>query len=353
MAKVIELSGVVGYDITADNIREQLKESSGESVRFEINSPGGSVFDGIEIYNIIRGHEGETETRLISLGASMGSIIALAGDKKTAEDTAVYMIHNPWGVGIGDYRDLQKDADFFKGLAEHMAALYSKETGIDKAEIIAMMDDESWFFGAEMSKFGIEIIETDTEKDKETALGCAKLDFEACLNRMENDKKESKSMDIAALFGNMPDLNAKNSNKPLDSGDKLTEESMDKTKLKAEFPELYNELVKEGNESAVKAAMENVKEILSIAGISDEIAADATSGIDSGDFAKAEIKKQREARAAIKEPAGIKALEKPAELPKDTAPEAKKVDGVQGEVSAEQKAEIDFWDSAYKKKEAK
>ena len=73
MAKVISLSGVVGYDITADNIREQLKEANGEDVIFEINSPGGDVFDGIEIYNIIRGYHGETETRLISLGASMGS----------------------------------------------------------------------------------------------------------------------------------------------------------------------------------------------------------------------------------------------------------------------------------------
>lgn len=242
MSEIINLSGVVGYDITAEKLAEKLKSFKGRSIRFDINSPGGSVFDGLEIYNLIKNYEGETETRIVSLGASMGSIIALAGKKRTAEDTAVYMIHNASGISWGDYRDMEKTAELLKSLSSHLANIYSTKTGIGKKEIQKMMDEESWFFGSELEKFGFEIIETKNEKDKETYQAVAKLDFENCIEKMKNYKEPTEK--ISAILKQVQMVST-----PLAAeGKNIKQEviEMDKTKLKAEFPELYAEILAEG-----------------------------------------------------------------------------------------------------------
>ena len=338
MPKVIALSGVVGWDINANDLREEIENANGDDIRFDINSPGGSVFDGIEIYNMIKSYEGKTETRLISLGASMGSVIALAGDKKTANDTAVYMIHNPWSIAIGDYRDFQKETDIIKNLADHMAALYSRETGIKKSEISTMMDDESWFFGEEMAKFGIEIIETEQEKDGETAVAVAKLDFESCLNRMEKDKKQEKTRDIAALFGDISTNPGKIETTSDTSGEKITKEDsiMNLTELLEKNPEAKAEIdgkVNNAVDEGVKADRERVAEIVALFGSSEMAIIAIKEGKDVSALALDEKKKAVEA-AKNAPPQDLGKINEEGQLPKST----KKVD-----------PKLSQWDKLYNK----
>lgn len=345
MPKVIPISGVVGWDIEARDIRDQIASAQGEDLVFEINSPGGSVFDGIEIYNIIKGYAGNTETRLISLGASMGSIIALAGKKKTALDTAVFMVHNPWSFSVGDYRDVQKDADLLKGLSSHMASLYAKETGKKKEEMQAIMDAESWYFGDQMAQFGIEIVETEIEKDEETAVAVAKLDFEAALNRMEKEKKEPKKGDIAALFAG---INMETSRETRENNS-MEVPNMDKAKLKAEFPGLYAEIVEEGRSEGLKAkdeAIANMREIFTAAGLKGSAIDAALSGVSAGEWALAEMKKEKDAQAKVE--TGIKGLEVKGQTPADSAPKDEA-----DPVPVAQKKLDSAIDAIVKKKEAK
>ena len=86
MPKVIALSGHIGFEVTASFVRKELASVNNKPVRIDLNSPGGFVFEGIEIFNLIKEHKGEVEIRLMALAASMGSYIALAGDRVSAFD---------------------------------------------------------------------------------------------------------------------------------------------------------------------------------------------------------------------------------------------------------------------------
>ncbi len=80
--KVIELYGVIGsYGLEGPDIRKQLKEAGGQDVRVEINSPGGYVSDGIEIFNLFKNYSGNVHMHVMGYAMSMASYIPLAGDK--------------------------------------------------------------------------------------------------------------------------------------------------------------------------------------------------------------------------------------------------------------------------------
>ena len=248
------------------------------------------------------------------------------------------MIHNPWSIAIGDYRDFQKETDIIKNLADHMAALYSRETGIKKSEISTMMDDESWFFGEEMAKFGIEIIETEQEKDGETAVAVAKLDFESCLNRMEKDKKQEKTRDIAALFGDISTNPGKIETTSDTSGEKITKEDsiMNLTELLEKNPEAKAEIdgkVNNAVDEGVKADRERVAEIVALFGSSEMAIIAIKEGKDVSALALDEKKKAVEA-AKNAPPQDLGKINEEGQLPKST----KKVD-----------PKLSQWDKLYNK----
>jgi ATP-dependent Clp endopeptidase proteolytic subunit ClpP len=202
MAKKFVIDGVIGWDVEAWQLRSFFNRANGEDVTIEIASPGGFVYDGIEIFNVIRNYTGGVTTKIIGLAASMASYIALAGDIVTAEDNAVYMIHNVWGGAIGEANDLRKAADEMEGLTNLLADKYAKKTGKDVAEIRSMMDAESFFFGPEILEAGFvdEIIETDKEKNKTSALTESKTNIKGCLSKMKEKEQPEKDIEKAAAW---------------------------------------------------------------------------------------------------------------------------------------------------------
>ena len=100
------------WGITAKDFARDLKEldPKGE-INLRINSPGGSVTDGIAIYNLLKNHKAKVNTFVDGLAASMASVIAMAGDTITMPENALMMIHNPWGGAMGDADELRKTAD--------------------------------------------------------------------------------------------------------------------------------------------------------------------------------------------------------------------------------------------------
>lgn len=194
MSKRIDISGEIGWEVTASAIAESLRAAGGDDLDIAIASPGGSVFDGIEIYNAIRDYKrmypkSQILITLKGLAASMASYIASSdvADMVLAEDNAVFMIHNPWSVMIGDYDDMQKEAEFLSGLASLMANAYSARTKKSKSEIKKMMDAETWLFGDEIKAAGFvdDIIhpavpdQTPADDKKSAALSTARMKFEA------------------------------------------------------------------------------------------------------------------------------------------------------------------------------
>lgn len=214
MPKIIALSGPVGWEITAKMIRAELKAAKGDDVEFHVNSPGGFVFEGIEIFNLIRDYKGHTEARITGLAASMMSYIVLAANKVSAYDNATFMMHNALALAIGNHNDMRKVADRLESLSNILAKAYALKTGKSLDEIKTFMDDTTFFFGDEMLHEGFvdEIIEApedekdEDNKDKESALMAARASVEICFNDMRESKAANEDFERAVAYVDTMDL---------------------------------------------------------------------------------------------------------------------------------------------------
>ncbi|WP_226649338.1 ClpP-like prohead protease/major capsid protein fusion protein [Microbulbifer variabilis] len=157
----IYLYDYIGYwDMTAKDFARDLKALGDVSkINLHINCPGGDVFDGTAIYNLLKDHKAEVETWIEGIAASMGSVIALAGDTVHIAENAYYMVHNPSAGVRGDERALEKTKSLLAKVKTTMKSLYSSRTGMSDEEISQVMDDETWYTGAEAVEAGFA---TDT-----------------------------------------------------------------------------------------------------------------------------------------------------------------------------------------------
>ena len=155
--RIIQIEGVIGWDVSGRDIRRQLAAANGEDIKAEISSIGGNVLEGLEIFNRLRNYSGKVHTHILATAASMASYIHLAGDVRTAEDNAVFMIHNVRGFGGGDHIELRKRADIFEGLSALLANEYARAMRIPVAQVRALMDAETFYFGAEILEAGFVV----------------------------------------------------------------------------------------------------------------------------------------------------------------------------------------------------
>lgn len=146
----IELYEEIGFwGVTAAEFRQQLAKAKGGDVVLKINSPGGDVFDGIAIFNDLAKHPGNVSVEVTGIAASAASLIAMAGDTITVASNAFLMIHNAWTIALGDKRDMTATAEVLAQIDGALADTYVSRTGVDRAEVVQMMDDETWMNGAE------------------------------------------------------------------------------------------------------------------------------------------------------------------------------------------------------------
>jgi len=181
---VILINGEIGWDITFAEFQNELNKETGD-FEIQIASGGGSVFQGIQIYNAIKAYnKGKVTTVITSLAASMASYIALAGDTVKAYDNAVYMIHNASVYVSGDHYELRKKANIVEGLSAVLAKRYVSKTAKTDKEIKKMMDVETYLYGDEILANGFvdEIIKADESGDKSQALALANETFKSCLS---------------------------------------------------------------------------------------------------------------------------------------------------------------------------
>lgn len=136
-----------GWGITAAQFVRDIKAIGDGPINVRINSPGGSVFDGLAIYHYLSNRKDVTVT-IDGIAASIASIIAMAGSKRVMPESAYIMIHNPWTGAVGDANDLRDQADLLDKLGETLAGIYAKCTKKTKETIRAMMDAETWIDGA-------------------------------------------------------------------------------------------------------------------------------------------------------------------------------------------------------------
>jgi len=152
-----------GSGVSAKAFSQAMQEVGPGPLVVEINSPGGNVWDGLAIYNMLRGRQAPVTTRVVGIAASIASIIALAGDTVEIADAALIMIHDPSGMVAGSSEDMRKMADALDQHAEVLAGIYRKKTGRSIESIRAAMKSETWFTADEAIQYGLANRHTDEQ----------------------------------------------------------------------------------------------------------------------------------------------------------------------------------------------
>lgn len=126
------------------NIQNQLDDADGEDITLEINSPGGYVDAGSEIYTALKEYPGKVTANIVGQACSAASWIALAADHVAMSPTAQMMIHRASGSAQGNVDDVNSQANALNELDQSFVDLYAKRTGKTKDEIYDMMKSNTW-----------------------------------------------------------------------------------------------------------------------------------------------------------------------------------------------------------------
>lgn len=160
----------LGYEnINPKAIKQALNEANGSDVELEINSPGGYVDAGSEIYTALKEYQGQVIAKITGQACSAASWIALAADRVEMSPTAQMMIHRASTISIGNSDDLASDLNALNSLDKSFVDLYSQRTGLDAQEVYRLMCNTTWMNAKEAvdKGFADEIM---FQNDKKPAL---------------------------------------------------------------------------------------------------------------------------------------------------------------------------------------
>ena len=292
---MISIKGVIGWDVIGTDFADYISRLSGD-LDIEIDSPGGYVTDGISIFNALkRYNKGKVNIQVVGQCSSIAAYIMLAGDTLKFEPNSIVVLHNPWTCGCGDYKAFLHEAEILEKMTNLYAGEFVRKGIFDEKTIRSYMDSEKWFIGADDLKLLGDVIERDLPKieeaEKEARAAAAIENIKAWQQKARKDFKENLD-GVAALISEMCNIsNQKNiseNHSQLDSTQnaefngvsvinagtstagtpanavqpqrkKEREKIMDLKELQTNHPELFAQVVKQGEEkekSRVNALME-------------------------------------------------------------------------------------------------
>lgn len=142
------------WGVSAQSVIEALDAISGSDVDMHINSPGGSVFESRAIVSAMRASGKTINTFVDGIAASAASWIATAGAQATIAEGAFFMIHNSWGLVIGNSKELRETADLMDKIDGSIIDEYERRVTVDRDQVVQWMDDETWFSASEAHEAG-------------------------------------------------------------------------------------------------------------------------------------------------------------------------------------------------------
>ena len=225
---------VIGYDywtgdgVTARRVAASLRSMGPGPVTVNINSPGGDMFEGLAIYNLLREHQGEVTIKVLGLAASAASVIAMAGDKVQIARAGFLMIHNAWVIAAGNRNDMRETADWLEPFDASMADIYAARTGEDVAAMTKLMDAESWIGGTSAVEQGFadELLPSDQiGKGDAKAQANAARRVEAALRSSGLPKTEAMRL-ISEIKSGMGDPSGSGAGDPTERGTSSSDSDM-------------------------------------------------------------------------------------------------------------------------------
>ncbi len=145
--------GYFGGGITSKAFSEELKKlpSSVKTINLRINSPGGSVFEGMTIYQRLKEHKAKVIAHVDGLSASIATIIMMAADEIIVGEGSMIMIHKPMTGVYGNVDQMEETIDILNKIQNQMINIYRKKTGMAEAEIIKMLAGEGTWMTSDVA----------------------------------------------------------------------------------------------------------------------------------------------------------------------------------------------------------
>ncbi len=156
---LVHIYDEIGYfGVTSQDFIRDLAAVSGD-IELHLNTPGGEVFDGIAIYGALKQRPGQVSVVVDSLAASIGSVIAMGASpgQLVMAKNATMMIHDGFGMGIGNAADMRELADLLDKTSDNIASVYAERTGQPAAQWREKMRAESWYVGQEAVDAGLAV----------------------------------------------------------------------------------------------------------------------------------------------------------------------------------------------------
>lgn len=143
------------WGVTANEFAQELRAIKAERIVVHLNSPGGDVFAGIAIFNSLKSHSADIDVQVDALGASIASVIAMAGDHIAIAKNAQMMIHDAHGFTVGNADDHREMADLLDASSQIIAEVYADRAGGTVDEWRTAMKATTWYRGAEAVTAGL------------------------------------------------------------------------------------------------------------------------------------------------------------------------------------------------------
>ncbi|EAC3673324.1 Clp protease ClpP [Listeria monocytogenes] len=174
--------------VSPNDISEGLKDTV-EPVEVVINSGGGNVYAGSEIYSTLKDYEGDVTVKIVGLAASAASVIAMAGSTVKIAPTAQLMIHNVSSMGSGDFRDFQHQSGVLENYNKSIASAYMLKSGKEESEVLEFMNNETWFTAEQAKGHGfVDEIMFAEQAPKLAASITSTMLPESVINKIRNSK---------------------------------------------------------------------------------------------------------------------------------------------------------------------
>lgn len=186
-----------GDEVTPKIFKDELNKHKGKDIDVWINSPGGDVIAGSQIYTMLKEHTGKVNVKIDGLAASSASFIAMAGDSIKMSPTAMMMIHLPSTFDWGDKKDFQKTIARLEEVEAAIINAYELKTKLPRDELSKMMENEMWMNAYRAKELGFidEVLYTDTEENKEIGFDFSKKKVNDCIqNSVKQIQDKMKKM---------------------------------------------------------------------------------------------------------------------------------------------------------------
>ncbi|MGM0807536.1 MAG: head maturation protease, ClpP-related [Bacillota bacterium] len=201
-----------GESVSANDIKDALKDVESETITIRLNSPGGDAFDGIAIYNQLKNHKAKVIGYIDGLAASAASIIAMACDELIMNTGSMMMIHEASTFTWGTKADIKKTLNALEGVDKSIAEIYMTKYNGEREDLNALVEGETWFTASEAVEVGLanKVNVVEDPKDDENIENLKSLIFnmQEEIKQLKNTKeKEPEQIPVAAnANGNLSKL---------------------------------------------------------------------------------------------------------------------------------------------------